>query len=739
MVDSAATVAFAAPWVKQAILAGPAESAASRSWKIRDHVYWKRVISPGFGTDEDEPMSPTGEETPRLGWWLPTLAGALAFLAFLPTLEGAFVNWDDEVSFLTNPAYRGLGPAELRWMLTTTLLGHWSPLTWMTWSINYVMGGLDPWGYHLGNLLLHAANVALLWLVARRLLAVGAGASITSSAIVSGATVATLVWGLHPLRAEAVAWASARRDLLCGLFYLLAVLAYLRGVARGAGVERRWWALSVSAFAAALSSKAIAMTLPLTLLLLDVYPLRRRGLGWWLLAREKLPYALLAAAAGLVAFVARQESGNLTAYGQYGAGARGALAAYALWFYPWKFLWPTGLSPMYELPQRVGLGQWRFLGPLLAVTTLTTALVMLRRRWPAGLAAWTQAAIVLLPINGVVHSGNQLVADRYSYLSGVGFAVLAGAGVAWTLRHAAGRVARSWIRPLAWTSGVLVVVALGAAARTQTVIWKDSETLWRRAVEVDPRCSLCESNLGRVIARPGRYEQAAAHLRHAIALRPDRPGPYENLGGIMLAQGRHREAEEEFRRAATLRPDRAVSRNALGVALADQGRDIEAEAEFQEAARLSPRLVDAPANLGVLYVRLGRYDGAIAQLRRALSLDETRAGVRAELARALRSRAIELVRQGRLDEAAPLWREASPLAKDDVDLLRSLGQALVEQGKGADAVPILERAVTLAPRRGEERFWLARAYRLAGRVPEADREAATLRELAPAYAAGPHR
>src|SRR5258705_9113368 len=235
-------------------------------------------------------MSPTGEETKRFGRWLPSLTAALAFLAFLPTLEATFGTWEDEASFLTDSASRGLGWAQVRWMFTTTFLGHWSPLTWMTWSLNYVTGGLDPWGYHLGNLLLHSANVALLWLVARRLLAIGSSAATTSSTIAAGATIAALVWGLHPLRAEAVAWASARRDVLCGLFYLLAVLAYLRGVGRGARIERWWWALSLAAFAAALSSKTIAMTLPLTLLLLDVYPLRR-GLGWWTLTREKLPYA----------------------------------------------------------------------------------------------------------------------------------------------------------------------------------------------------------------------------------------------------------------------------------------------------------------------------------------------------------------------------------------------------------------------------------------------------------------
>ena len=680
-------------------------------------------------------MTTIRRQTTLLGRLLPGLAAGLAFIAFLPALKATFVNWDDEASFLTNTAYRGLGWPEFRWMFTTTLLGHWSPLTWVTWSLNYVTGGLDPWGYHLGNLLLHSANVALFWLVARRLLASGSGAAITNSTVAGGATLAALIWGLHPLRAEAVAWASARRDVLCGLFYLLAVLAYLRGVARGAGIERRWWALSLGAFAAALSSKSIAMTLPLTLVLLDVYPLRRHGLGWWLLAREKVPYAVLAAAGGVVAFVARQDSGSITAYAQYGVGARLALAAHTIWFSWWKSIWPAGLSPMYELPQRVDLGQARFLGALLAVATLTAALVLLRRWWPAGLAAWVQSVIVLVPISGVVHSGNQLAADRYSYLAGLGFAVVAGSGLLWILHHAADRPARRWMRPLAWAAAALVVLGLGATARMQTAIWQDSETLWRRAVEVDPTCSLCESNLGRVVARPGRFPEAETHVRRAIALRSDRPGPHENMGTIMLAQNRYPEAEEHFRRAATLHPDRAASRNALGVALASQGRDREAEAEFREAARLSPRLVDAPANLGVLYSRQGRFEEAIAQLRRALALDGGRAGTRTELGRALRGRAIELVRENRLPEAQRLWQEGSPLAGDDPDLFRRLGQALVEQGNGADAIPILERAVTLAPRRGAERFWLVRAYRLAGRMPEADRETATLRALDPAYAA----
>ena len=270
---------------------------------------------------------------------------------------------------------------------------------------------------------------------------------------------------------------SERRDLLCAFFLLLAVLAYLRGVTGGRLIGSRWWSLSLTAFAAALLSKASAMTLPLTLLVIDVYPLRRRSSGWRELLIEKLPYAMLGGVAALIAVLARHASGDITDYGRYGAGARVALAGHTFWFYPWKFVWPGGLGVMYELPARVDLRTPRFLVPFIAVVVITIALVVLRRRWPAGLAAWVYSAIVLLPVSGLVHSGNQLAADRYSYLSGFGFALLAGGGLTWSMRRAQ-RSMRPWLLHAVVTTACLVLTALGAMAWAQTMTWRDSETLW---------------------------------------------------------------------------------------------------------------------------------------------------------------------------------------------------------------------------------------------------------------------
>ena len=565
-----------------------------------------------------------------LARFTPVAVAVLGFLAFVPALSATFLNWDDEISFLRNTHYRGLGPAQLQWMLTTTLLGHWSPLTWLTWSFNYAVGGMNPFGYHLLSVLFHVVNIALFAIVARRLLANGFGMPASSPAVVAGAAFAALLFGVHPLRVESVAWVSGRRDVVCATFYLAATLAYLRGTTADRSIAPRWWLTSLGAFAAALLAKASAMTLPLTLLLLDIYPLRRRGLGWRTLVIEKVPYVVLSAGAAVMAFVARQEGGNITDYAKYGPDARIALTGYTFWFYPWKSLWPTGLSAGYELPAQIRLAEPRFALALLAVIAITVGLILWRRQWPAGLAAWAASVIVLAPISGVVHSGEQLAADRYSYLSCFGFAVLGGAALTWTIRRG-----RLW-------PGVAIAAAitlvLGVATWKQTATWHDSETLWRHAVAVDPTCSLCVNNLGRVIARPGRFEEAEAYIGRGIALRPDRPGPHENMGVLMFVRGRLPDAEAQFREVIKLRPLHGPSHNNLGTLLAVAGRDLEAEAEFREAARLAPKLVDAPANLGALYLRQRRYDDAVAALRQALALDPTRTAVQKSLERALAER-----------------------------------------------------------------------------------------------------
>ena len=645
----------------------------------------------------------------RLQRALPVLVGVLAFVAFLPALDGGFLDWDDDRNFLWNTGYRGLGLRELQWMFTATWMGHYIPLTWLTFGLNHSLGGMEPWGYHLGNLLLHAANTALLFFVARRLLAVAATAQNEGgddrthppergAAVSLGAAGAALLWALHPLRVESVAWITERRDVLCGFFYLLAVLAYLQGATRKDTLTGRWLVASLVAFVAALGSKAIAMTLPLTLLVLDVYPLRRRRLGWPALAREKLGHFALAAVGAGVASWAVTRGAGWTSYDAYGPEARLAMTGYSVWFYPWKLVWPERLSPLYELPPRMRLLDAEFLWPTVGVIAVTAILLLARRRLPGALAAWLHSIIVLAPVSGIAHAGHQLAHDRYSYLSGLGFAVLAGAGITWLGRQRARKQVSRWVLGTTVTAIVLGLAGLGAGTWVQSRIWRDSESLWRSAVTADPTCALCR----------------------------------QKLGAVLQTAGLHREAEAELTRAVALRPERPTAHNSLGALFVDQGRLGEAETEFREAIRLAPEYGEATANLGALYARQRRYAEALPVLRRAIVLSPQLDNARGSLAFALDHAGIELAQGGRPAEAVGLFREAIELLPSEATFWRDLGQALIEDGKVVEAVPPLERAVALRPTGAAERVWLARAYLLADKALEAQAQIEVLRTLDPA-------
>ena len=647
-----------------------------------------------------------------LRWVLAPLIFLVTCAAFLPALQAGFVNWDDAENLLKNEAYRGLGWAQLRWMFTAFHMGHYHPLTWITLGADYTIWGLNPFGFHLTSLLLHGAAAVAFFHVARRLLAAAVAAPPDHPVLRVGAAAAALLFAVHPLRVESVVWLSERRDVLSGLFYLLTVLAYLRAAAaRSAGEFPsgwRWYGASVLLFVAALLSKALVVSLPAVLVILDVYPLGRLGgaVGWTTPAArrvwaEKAPFVLLGLAATVVAFMARAPVRATVGLEELGLAERIMLSLYGYAFYLGKTFFPHALSPLYEMSHGFDLFGAGLLWRAAAVLLLAAVIVALRRRWPALCAAAAAYAMTLLPVIGVVQSGPQITADRYTYLACLGWALLAGGGVMWVLRRREeGRVGRG-VTTGVLAGMVLATLGLGYGAWEQSKIWRDSEGLWRVAIEADPGCMFCHNNLG-----------------HAL-----------------LALGRHREAEAEFRAAIALGRDRPAAHNNLGTALASQGRYAEAELEFADAMRLSPVLADAPANLGALYARQGRYGEAIALLRRALILGPDVPGARVNLAHALKNRGAELARAGHFTEALADFTEAVRLSAEDPDTFLNMGRALVELGREREALAPLESAMALAPHDGSPRFWLARAHLLAGNAAEAERHAAALREIDPALAA----
>src|SRR5712691_11745291 len=261
--------------------------------------------------ERGEPV-PSALPQRRGSWLVPVLIALVTFTAFLPTLQNEFVGWDDATNFLDNPHYRGLAWTHLRWMWTTTHMGPYIPLTWMTLGLDYLLWSMNPVGYHLTSLLLHAANAVVFFFLVRRLLTLALPSPAERGhALAISAGLAALVFAIHPLRVESVAWATERRDVLSGLLYLVTILVYLRACERGAR-GRGWYWLAVAVFGCALLSKSMVVNLPVVLVILDVYPLRRLGgtIGWWSLAdgpvyTEKIPFVLLAAAASAIALLAQ--------------------------------------------------------------------------------------------------------------------------------------------------------------------------------------------------------------------------------------------------------------------------------------------------------------------------------------------------------------------------------------------------------------------------------------------------
>src|SRR2546428_1345395 len=327
-------------------------------------------------------------------WLVPVVIALITCAAFLPTLQNQFVNLDDNDNFLATPHYRRLAWTHLRWMWTTHQ-GHYIPLTWMTLGLDYLLWGMNPVGYHLMSLLLHAANAVVFFFVVRRILTRALPSlSERGHALAVSAGFAALVFAIHPLRVESVAWVTERRDVFSGLFYLLTILVYLRACKQGAR-GRGWYWLSVAVFGCALLSKSMVVNLPVVLLILDVYPLRRLGgtIGWWSeearrVYVEKIPFVLLAAAASAMAVIAQLSARAAVPLAHLSVPGRLAVSAYGLSFYLWKMAVPVNLSPLYEAPRTLNFGATPFLLSYGLVLTITAFVLALRRRVPGLPAAW---------------------------------------------------------------------------------------------------------------------------------------------------------------------------------------------------------------------------------------------------------------------------------------------------------------------------------------------------------------
>lgn len=599
----------------------------------------------------------------------------VTFITFAPSLLNGFVAWDDDRNLVNNLHYRGLDWQRIRWMLAPNVFGHWIPLTWLTFAFDYLVWGMNPFGYHLSNVVLHATSSALFYPVAWRLLHAGTP-SLRPAALHVGAVFSALFFALHPLRAESVAWVTERRDVLAGAFCLLTVLAYLRMVEAEGAARRRWLAASVACYALAAGAKPTVITVPVVLAIVDVYPLRRLPASWtswgrlparniWL---EKVPFFAIALAAAALTLYGYSAAGSLTSRASVPLVLRGAVAVYGAGFYVLKTVFPVDLAPLYELPGVVRSLPAPFMMSAVGVGVTTAAAWLVRRWWPAGIAAWLAYLVLLFPASGLIQSGPQLVADRYTYLPCLVWALMLGSALAIVVTSAGtGRLAPFLVRMLGVTAAVWIA-GLTLLTWQQVQIWRDNETLWRYAVTVEPECAICQGQLGIELVKQGRDAAAIDHLQRALARRPDDGPLYATLGLALLHSGRPADAIGNLEAALERRPDDVTVRESLGAALLITGRPEKAAEHFEQVLRTDPARADTLTNLGLVLNAQGKPAEAVAYFRRAIA-----ARPRATIAY------IGLVR-------AYLALGNTAAAREELEALRRIDASLASQAFG-DGVP----------------------------------------------------
>ncbi len=535
---------------------------------------------------------------------LPLLLVAAVFLAFSPALKAGWVNWDDTTNFHSNPHYRGLGPTQLAWMWTN-ITGHYMPLTWMTLGLDYELWEMDPAGYHFTSVCFHAANAVLAFFFLKILLGHVRIPDRSEAVRTWTAAAGALLYALHPLRVESVAWITERRDVVAGFFVLLCLLAYVKARSTEGPLSTRWLILSVAAFGASLLSKTIGMTLPLALLALDAWPLRRFSRGpdgrvpWRRPLLEKLPFFAL-----MLFGIA------ITAYGQQTVGAihvregmvrlHNALAQPPLKmaFYFLKTFIPTSLSPLYpyRLPESL-FGTVHLLSAL-ALAALGTVLVLARRRAPE----WVFGAVVFLlllgPVIGPLQAGPHFAADRYTYVAALAWSVAAGV---FLLRC-----------PPRLASGLALaaVALLAVLTYRQCGIWNDSEALWSRAIAVDDSSELPFMNRGAHRNFLRRFPEAIADFTEAHRRAPHLGKPLGHRSISRLQLGQVDAAWEDAVKATSLSPQETRGWFARGEVNSARQRFKEAIEDYTRAIQIDPVHVESYLGRAIAKGAMGDFQGA---------------------------------------------------------------------------------------------------------------------------------
>lgn len=609
------------------------------------------------------------------------IAAVVVFIAYLPALQNGFVNWDDQACVYENPNIRSIDGTFFRYAFTAVVNSNWHPLTVISYAIDYSVWGLDPLGYHLTNNIFHSFNVFLVALVAVRLARLS---GLTGTALFFTGLISAVVFGLHPLRVESVAWIAERKDVLSGFFFLLSVYSYLRYAASSGKAP---YIFSLIFFSLALLSKPMAVTLPAVLLILDYYPLSRLDNRKKALL-EKIPFFLLAVVLSAVTIWAQGAAEAIAPLDAYPPGVRIYTAVTAYVFYLYKTVVPTGLVPFYPREFAPEFLSFRFIGSLSILACVTIFAFMMARRNRAYICAWLFYAVTLLPVSGLIQVGSQAAADRYTYIPALSLVILFSVGVVLV----AGRFAGENPGRLLTALSAALAILLGYLTVGQSAVWRDSVSLWSHEIKVYPdEAPIGYTNLGLAYKALGDHDKALFYYDKAISIDPLYSDAYVNRGVIYMTHGDNGTAIADFSEALRLNPMNLEALSNRGAALINAGDFQGAVRDITEAIERNPAnpLVGRNYyNRGTAFKGLGEMEESVKDFTSAIEADPA-------FAPAYNSRGLIHLAAGRPGEATADFLRSIEIDPANPIPYFNLGLAMQRQDKTGEAAAYFNKAAEM--------------------------------------------
>jgi len=548
-------------------------------------------------------------------WVLAVIPAIITALCYLPVLNNGFVNWDDPGIIQQNLHIRILSLNSIQWWFSNFFKGFFMPLTWFSLALDYRIGGLDPWFFHLHNLFLHLLNTTLVYFLGMKLFPLAFKNDNTRGEadwVEAASLLSATFFGVHPLHVEPVAWVTCRKDLLCCVFYFASLLVYLD---YGCSAARKFWKLAICFvfFALAILSKPMAVTLPLVLILLDGWPLERLTAHPWKCLTEKIPFYFLMALTCVFAIAAESNENALASLKTIPLGFRVMNAFHSLFFYLEKTLVPFGLSALYPIRLKNAFSVEYLISALLVFLGFMIC-VWNRKKHPNLAAVGLFYALTVAPTLGLIAIGGQAAADRYFYLPSLGIFLGLGAFLSWFFQ--------GWSR-LKWGMIGFLTVFWGWGTVYQISTWHDSISLWEHVLKIEPRnSSAAYTNLGEAYRLANRMDESIYMLNIATKVGPLLRDPHNAKGKVFFARGERDEAAQEFKKAIELDPQNGWALSYLDIIDSQKGERKRASAERRAALVSNPDDAWSHMEDAFIYRQFGVPDAAREQLQFAVKLDQ---------------------------------------------------------------------------------------------------------------------